>query len=118
MNHSHDYEHRRQRRSRDDDGPQHGRLARLPSALPSAATMLTAITVMCAIGLGRATSTAADRINTRGRRGGRDRGASAIEWAAIVVGVLLIAAAVLAAVRDAGEEITSNICTNADPSTC
>jgi hypothetical protein len=46
-----------------------------------------------------------------------DRG-EALAWAAITVGAVLIAGAVLLVIRGKAQTIANNVCTNADPSTC
>lgn len=53
----------------------------------------------------------------REARASRDRG-DALAWAALAVGGVLLAAFVLAGVRNKSETIVNNICTNADPTTC
>jgi hypothetical protein len=48
----------------------------------------------------------------------RDDRGNAVVTAVLTVGLVLIAAVVLAVLRDKGEQIANNVCTNADPSTC
>jgi len=48
----------------------------------------------------------------------RDDRGNALVTATITVGLLLIAAVVLTVLRNKGEQIAENVCTNADPSTC
>jgi hypothetical protein len=51
------------------------------------------------------------------RREGRDRG-DVLASTALTVGLVLLAGAVLFALRNKADSIVDNVCTNADPSTC
>jgi hypothetical protein len=48
----------------------------------------------------------------------RDDRGEALAWAAVTVGAVLIAGAVLLILKGKGSAIANNVCTNADPTTC